>query len=181
MRDYPHSIRRKQDQRLCSETYNNKGYVLISLNDGNGYHQFRKHRLIAEQFIPNSDNFPCVDHINHIRDDNRIENLRWCSASDNNLNKSFNNGVQYEFVDSIPVDSIKVLFYDTRCERRNFDDNKYFYNIDEDIFYGRITDTLYKVLHINVIKDNTNVVYMKDVDNKSVGVVINRFKRQYDL
>lgn len=33
------------------------------------------HRLIAEAFIPNPENKPCIDHINTIRHDNRIESL----------------------------------------------------------------------------------------------------------
>ena len=38
-------------------------------------------------FVPNPENLPCVDHINRIRTDNRIENLRWCSHRDNMINR----------------------------------------------------------------------------------------------
>lgn len=41
------------------------------------------HRLVAETFIPNPNNLPCIDHINTIRTDNRIENLRWCTHEEN--------------------------------------------------------------------------------------------------
>lgn len=59
------------------------GYVLVSLRkEGKSYTQ-KLHRLIAKAFIPNPENKPFIDHINGIRDDNRIENLRWCTNQEN--------------------------------------------------------------------------------------------------
>ena len=58
--------------------------------DGNGYiyfhyrgKKYRLHRAVAELFIPNPNHLPCVDHINTIRTDNRVSNLKWCSQRDN--------------------------------------------------------------------------------------------------
>ena len=65
----------------------NKGYERINLINNDGKKKAcRIHRLLATTWIPNPENKEQVDHVNRIRNDNRLCNLRWATASENQQN-----------------------------------------------------------------------------------------------
>jgi HNH endonuclease len=58
------------------------------------------HRLLALTFLPNPQNYSCIDHINADKLDNSLKNLRWCSFSTNSKNwhsnrKNYKKVIQY--------------------------------------------------------------------------------------
>lgn len=59
------------------------GYMRVRLSMGNKARWYSVHRLVADAFIANPKKLPQINHKNGIKLDNRVENLEWCTASEN--------------------------------------------------------------------------------------------------
>lgn len=69
--------------RKLSPKNNWDGYLRIQLWDHGKCRFVAIHRLIAEAFVPNPDNKPLINHKNGNKQDNRAENLEWCTQQEN--------------------------------------------------------------------------------------------------
>ena len=81
-------IRHKKFKRL-RKFRNTRGYLQVALRTNGTLESFQVHRLVAENFLPEYDSKKDVDHINRVRDDNRVENLRMMTRKENCKNRSY--------------------------------------------------------------------------------------------
>ena len=80
----------KKSNKFLKPTTGGIGYKQVMLCNEGKHKRHSIHRLIALHYIPNPQNKPCVDHINRIKTDNRLENLRWATVSENGQNRTIN-------------------------------------------------------------------------------------------
>jgi hypothetical protein len=66
-----------------NNSVNKSGYVIVNLVQDGKRKLNLLHRVIAQAFLPNPSNKKCVNHINGIKVDNRVENLEWVTYSEN--------------------------------------------------------------------------------------------------
>jgi len=79
-RGIPHHIKEK----AISQGNDKDGYKQVCLHTSDGrQHQRKVHRLVAEAFIPNPNDYPCVNHKDECKSNNSVSNLEWCTRTYN--------------------------------------------------------------------------------------------------
>ena len=83
---YSYNYRRGGEMKMLKPQKHTEGYSIVTLFADGKQKVCYVHRLIAKTFIPNTKNKKMLDHINHDKKDNRVENLRWVPRQENAWN-----------------------------------------------------------------------------------------------
>lgn len=92
------SLKRETNNQFCKEDKilkkrkHKNGYDFVVLYKNGTSKEVSIHRLVATAFLENKNNYDCVNHINGIKNDNRVENLEWCTFS-HNTKEAFKTGL----------------------------------------------------------------------------------------
>lgn len=84
---------KKVKEKILKKAQDKDGYILFTLCKNGTQKTVKAHRLVANAFIPNINNKPCVNHLNGIKNDNTVTNLEWVTVSENTQH-SYNNKLQ---------------------------------------------------------------------------------------
>ena len=82
------------EPRVLKPQVDNKGYHRIRVTVEREKMSYKVHREIAKAFIPNPNNLPQVNHKDGNKDNNRADNLEWCTRS-HNVKHSFDTGLKH--------------------------------------------------------------------------------------
>lgn len=149
---YPFNIRNAKTKRILSGKKTQYGYIEYQFSKNGKRKYYKHHVLIYKTFVHfYEDPKLQIDHINGIRDDNHIENLKLCTQSENQRNRHFSKGL----------------------ERKTFYDEENMILVQDDIYYHKRYDIFCRKCNdgFKLMKERTHgkclrITYY--INNKSV-------------
>jgi len=145
------NVRNKKRDSIL-KTKDNNGYRQLKLSKNGVNKMYSVHRIVAEAFIPNPENKPCVNHKNGIKSDNRVENLEWVTRSENDIHayklglKTVNKNPNYgskngnSKLNEIKVKEIREKYLSGRYTQQKIADE---YNVSQHTISGIVLNKIW--------------------------------------
>ena len=145
--------------KILSAGDNGKGYLFVNLRKNNKSKQFYIHRLVATAFIANPENKPCVNHINGIKADNKLENLEWCTHSENTTHGYKSNliktPIKYKGLDNgnskFSKEDVLSIRKSYSCKEKNQVQLATAYNVSQCVISRIVLNKSYKELLVSIV------------------------------
>ena len=102
------------------------GYKKVNLSKNGLTKTYTIHRLVAEAFIPNPNNLPCINHKDERLSNNCVDNLEWCTVSyninygtrNNRVSKKLTNGERSISIKQLSLDGIIIAIWPNAYEAK---------------------------------------------------------------
>ena len=124
-------VMNEETNLIIKQSVNKYGYKTISLMYNGKKKTYRVNRLVALTFIANPDNKQMVDHIDGNKVNNNVNNLRWATNSENQMNNKNTKGYTYnkrakKYHAQIKLHGKNIFLglFETEAEARNAYDEK---------------------------------------------------------
>jgi hypothetical protein len=167
------NVKNNKTGKIINPRLNRNGYYIIDLHKNGKRKTFKVHRLVALTFIPNPENKPSIDHINNDRTNNNVNNLRWCTNSEN----SYNTGLSKTNTSGIKGVCFHKQHKKWQVQITHTGKNYhlgYFENLEDakrarqekaKELFGEFMNTIELELNINNIKPNTKLKLNININN----------------
>ena len=114
-------VRNVRTNRVLSPIVDRDGYLKVHLSKNGHPRKTFIHVIVSKAFIPNPNNYPCINHKDENKLNNCVENLEWCTVAYNNAYSKSKKVIQYT------LDGQKIKEWpSTRCIEREIGYNSAF-------------------------------------------------------
>ena len=148
----------QRTERVLKPAKSSRGYLQVSLFKNCVCKHIHVHRLVAEAFIENINNFPEINHKDENKENNKVENLEWCTSKYNSNYGQRNNRIN-TIIKGNPVlqysmngDFIKEYSSAFVAKKETKIDNSLIIKACEGKYYDNRTNKYYSVNHAGGFK-----------------------------
>lgn len=83
VKSIPRNGTQVKTEKILKKYITRCNYLVVVLSKQNKPKRIQIHRLVAKSFIPNPENKPCINHKDGNKHNNYVDNLEWCTYSEN--------------------------------------------------------------------------------------------------